>query len=177
MMMPEAERQFYLGKAGIHLWYARKALPGAAPSPEFAFPEHEEPELVVVLQELLHLRERHHVSRERRRSVATQLADERLAVPDGDRVRSAAASVSSQDLRALLHHLLHLGPVVHRPHVAPQVRELLVRAATLRTLPLEGLGDDQSASALVKDLSGIFHLPELQHAVLVREPCRADGRV
>ena len=45
MMMPEAERQFYLGKAGIHLWYARKALPGAAPSPEFAFPEHEEPEL------------------------------------------------------------------------------------------------------------------------------------
>jgi len=45
MMMPEAERQFYLGKAGIHLWYARKALPGAAPSPEFAFPEKDEPEL------------------------------------------------------------------------------------------------------------------------------------
>ena len=45
MMMPEAERQFYLGKAGIHLWYARKALPGAAPSPEFAFPEQDEPEL------------------------------------------------------------------------------------------------------------------------------------
>lgn len=45
MMMPEAERQFYLGKAGIHLWYARKALPGAAPSPEFVFPENDEPEL------------------------------------------------------------------------------------------------------------------------------------
>lgn len=38
MMMSEAERQFYLGKAGIHLWYARAPLPGAAPSPEFRFP-------------------------------------------------------------------------------------------------------------------------------------------
>lgn len=44
MTMPEAERQFYLGRAGIHLWYARKALPGAAPSPEFVFPERDEPE-------------------------------------------------------------------------------------------------------------------------------------
>ncbi|MEP1214781.1 MAG: hypothetical protein ABJM11_12155 [Marinobacter sp.] len=38
-MMTEAERQYYLGKAGIHLWYARAPLPGAAPSPEFRFPE------------------------------------------------------------------------------------------------------------------------------------------
>lgn len=38
MMMSEAERQYYLGKAGIHLWYARAPLPGAAPSPEFRFP-------------------------------------------------------------------------------------------------------------------------------------------
>jgi hypothetical protein len=45
MTMPEVERQFYLGRAGIHLWYARKTLPGAAPSPEFAFPEHDAPEL------------------------------------------------------------------------------------------------------------------------------------
>ncbi len=37
-MMSEAERQYYLGKAGIHLWYARAPLPGAAPSPEFRFP-------------------------------------------------------------------------------------------------------------------------------------------
>jgi hypothetical protein len=33
----EAERQFYLGAAGIHLWYARAPLPGAAPSPEYDF--------------------------------------------------------------------------------------------------------------------------------------------
>lgn len=38
MIMTEAERQYYLGKAGIHLWYARAPLPGAAPSPEFRFP-------------------------------------------------------------------------------------------------------------------------------------------
>lgn len=38
MMKSEAERQFYLGRAGIHLWYARAPLPGAAPSPEFRFP-------------------------------------------------------------------------------------------------------------------------------------------
>ncbi|NMT63986.1 2-isopropylmalate synthase [Marinobacter orientalis] len=38
MMMSEAERQYYLGRAGIHLWYARAPLPGAAPSPEFQFP-------------------------------------------------------------------------------------------------------------------------------------------
>ncbi|KAA1173103.1 2-isopropylmalate synthase [Marinobacter salinexigens] len=39
MIQTEAERQFYLGMAGVHLWYARDALPGAAPSPEFVFPE------------------------------------------------------------------------------------------------------------------------------------------
>lgn len=42
MRVSEAERQFYLGMAGIHVWYAREPLPGAAPSPEFEFPE--EPE-------------------------------------------------------------------------------------------------------------------------------------
>lgn len=51
-MMTELERQYYLGKAGIHLWYARAPLPGAAPSPEFRFPEADdalkaEPELIV----------------------------------------------------------------------------------------------------------------------------------
>ncbi|KMQ73656.1 hypothetical protein [Marinobacter subterrani] len=38
MIRAEAERQFYLGAAGIRLWYARQSLPGAAPSPEFEFP-------------------------------------------------------------------------------------------------------------------------------------------
>jgi hypothetical protein len=35
----EVERQFYLGKTGIRLWYARGAQPGAAPSPVFDFGE------------------------------------------------------------------------------------------------------------------------------------------
>ncbi|SNC76490.1 hypothetical protein SAMN04487881_3449 [Marinobacter sp. es.048] len=39
MIGSEAERQFYLGAAGIRMWYARQPLPGAAPSPEFEFPE------------------------------------------------------------------------------------------------------------------------------------------
>ena len=38
MRTHEAERQFYLAMAGVQLWYARKPLPGAAPSPEFVFP-------------------------------------------------------------------------------------------------------------------------------------------
>lgn len=38
MIRTETERQFYLGAAGIRLWYARSPLPGAAPSPEFEFP-------------------------------------------------------------------------------------------------------------------------------------------
>lgn len=38
MMMSESERQYYLGQAGIRLWYAREPLPGAAPSPEYRFP-------------------------------------------------------------------------------------------------------------------------------------------
>ncbi len=42
MRYSEAERQFYLAVAGIRAWYAREPLPGAAPSPEFEFPE--EPE-------------------------------------------------------------------------------------------------------------------------------------
>ena len=39
MIHTEAERQFYLGVAGVSLWYARSPLPGAAPSPAFEFPE------------------------------------------------------------------------------------------------------------------------------------------
>lgn len=39
MIHTEAERQFYLGVAGVRLWYARSPLPGAAPSPDFEFPE------------------------------------------------------------------------------------------------------------------------------------------
>lgn len=39
MIGSEAERQFYLGAAGIRMWYARQPLPGAAPSPDFEFPE------------------------------------------------------------------------------------------------------------------------------------------
>lgn len=42
MTQTEAQRQFYLGTAGIRLWYAREPLPGAAPSPEFVFPEPDE---------------------------------------------------------------------------------------------------------------------------------------
>jgi hypothetical protein len=38
MQTHEAERQFYLAMAGVQLWYAREPLPGAAASPEFAFP-------------------------------------------------------------------------------------------------------------------------------------------
>ncbi|BES72703.1 hypothetical protein RE428_37210 [Marinobacter nanhaiticus D15-8W] len=45
-MTTEAERQFYLSQMGVHLWYARDPLPGAAPSPDFDFsePESEQPE-------------------------------------------------------------------------------------------------------------------------------------
>ena len=42
MYTSEADRQFYLGVAGVRLWYAREALPGAAPSPDYDFGE--EPE-------------------------------------------------------------------------------------------------------------------------------------
>ncbi len=37
----EAQRQFYLGMAGIHCWYARSPQPGAAASPAFDFGEPE----------------------------------------------------------------------------------------------------------------------------------------
>ncbi|MEE3169855.1 MAG: 2-isopropylmalate synthase [Pseudomonadota bacterium] len=37
MIRTETERQFYLGTVGIRLWYARRPLPGAAPSPDFEF--------------------------------------------------------------------------------------------------------------------------------------------
>ncbi|WBU42070.1 MULTISPECIES: hypothetical protein [Marinobacter] len=49
MIRTEAERQFYLGAAGIQLWYARAPLPGAAASPEYDFGVTEvEPAPVVV---------------------------------------------------------------------------------------------------------------------------------
>lgn len=42
MIQTETERQFYLGMAGVRLWYARDALPGAAPSPEYVFASEDE---------------------------------------------------------------------------------------------------------------------------------------
>lgn len=52
MIASETERQFYLGVAGVRLWYARDALPGAAPSPDYDFGE--EPQLASPeLQELV----------------------------------------------------------------------------------------------------------------------------
>ncbi|MDS1311970.1 2-isopropylmalate synthase [Marinobacter xiaoshiensis] len=42
MIQTESQRQFYLGSAGVRMWYARAPLPGAAPSPEFVFPEPDE---------------------------------------------------------------------------------------------------------------------------------------
>lgn len=41
MIGTEAQRQFYLAAAGIRMWYAREALPGAAPSPAYDFAEGE----------------------------------------------------------------------------------------------------------------------------------------
>lgn len=42
MIQSETERQFYLSMAGVHLWYARDALPGAAPSPDYVYLESED---------------------------------------------------------------------------------------------------------------------------------------
>ncbi|MBW4935609.1 2-isopropylmalate synthase [Marinobacter sp. F4206] len=44
MMQSETERQFYLGMAGVQLWYARNPLPGAAPSPDYVFDDEQEAE-------------------------------------------------------------------------------------------------------------------------------------
>jgi len=40
----EAHRQFYLAAAGIRMWYAKRPLPGAAPSPEYQFADRDLPE-------------------------------------------------------------------------------------------------------------------------------------
>lgn len=41
MTNSETHRQFYLAAAGIRMWYARRPLPGAAPSPEYQFADEE----------------------------------------------------------------------------------------------------------------------------------------
>lgn len=59
MIGSEAERQFYLGAAGIRMWYARQPLPGAAPSPEFEFsPENDVSQTIVGVTEPSHSFER-----------------------------------------------------------------------------------------------------------------------
>jgi hypothetical protein len=42
MIQSETERQFYLGIAGVRVWYARDALPGASPSHGYALQGSEE---------------------------------------------------------------------------------------------------------------------------------------
>jgi hypothetical protein len=44
MMNSESHRQFYLAAAGIRMWYAKRPLPGAAPSPDYQFTADEAPE-------------------------------------------------------------------------------------------------------------------------------------
>jgi hypothetical protein len=44
MMNSETHRQFYLAAAGIRMWYAKRPLPGAAPSPDYQFTADETPE-------------------------------------------------------------------------------------------------------------------------------------
>lgn len=44
MISTEAERQFYLARMGVQLWYAREPLPGGAPTPPLDFTEPEVPE-------------------------------------------------------------------------------------------------------------------------------------
>lgn len=41
MTNSETHRQFYLAAAGIRMWYARRPLPGAGPSPEYQFADDE----------------------------------------------------------------------------------------------------------------------------------------
>ncbi|WP_323752896.1 hypothetical protein [Marinobacter sp.] len=48
-MQTEAARQFYLGVAGVRVWYARESLPGAAPSPEYDFSELEDQPVAPVI--------------------------------------------------------------------------------------------------------------------------------
>lgn len=73
MIGSEAERQFYLGAAGIRMWYARQPLSGAAPSPEFVYPEEDAaPETVT----------RHSEPVARRASGSGQVGTEKPIAPD-----------------------------------------------------------------------------------------------
>ncbi len=49
MTNSETHRQFYLAAAGIRMWYARRPLPGAAPSPEYQLADDE-----VAVEPVLH---------------------------------------------------------------------------------------------------------------------------
>ncbi|WP_372964895.1 hypothetical protein [Marinobacter sp.] len=51
-MQAEAVRQFYLGMAGVKMWYAREPLPGAAPSLEYDLDEVPGPQVVPGAQSL-----------------------------------------------------------------------------------------------------------------------------
>lgn len=90
MMMSEAERQFYLGRAGIHLWYARKPLPGAAPSLEFTFPveDNPEPEPVVTpsikgaAQPLRHRQEADGIGKDRLAGIQALMAESKAEAPE-----------------------------------------------------------------------------------------------
>lgn len=57
MMNSESHRQFYLAAAGIRMWYARRPLPAAAPSPEYQFADDDElPEQSVVPEQTIRAR-------------------------------------------------------------------------------------------------------------------------
>lgn len=94
-MHTEAARQFYLGVAGVRMWYARDPLPGAAPSPEYDFGESAEV------------------------SVAPEIS---VAVPVAAAQRDPELAARSRDKIA---HLQSLMSAVEAPKATPRQAEAL----------------------------------------------------
>jgi len=128
VIQTEAERQFYLGVTGIHLWYARAPLPGAAPSPEYDFGvvEAESTPAVVV------------------------------DAPATKRVVPARPSVdpANKDRLAQLKNLMESGPAIGAPlaRAEPNVEDA-GEPESAKELPVEDVGDASPRVASPEDVA------------------------
>lgn len=154
-MMSEAERQYYLGKAGISIWYARAPLPGAAPSPEFRFPVEDsvpEPESDPIVPQPARRRPAGDDSgRDRIAGIQALMADSREKAPDSPKTPESPKPVEAVELPvsgAREQSTEDLAPepdVGTEPDSQVQIEARLGFWVSERMVLVSGVSDDASA--------------------------------
>lgn len=187
-MRTEAERQFYLGRAGIHLWYARAPLPGAAPSPEFRFPEEiSAPEPVSQPAPIRPPRPRRPrpvddaTGKHRIAGIQALMAGTGQEAPAASEpAKAPEISVPAPEPQIPEEHSPHLSPDEAEPGAQVQLSANLGFWVTRSLVLVSGVSDQASErlqDVLARNILAAIDAPEVEEAFRVRWPVFGNSRV